>query len=101
MRVKHNGEISATRHQPGTGAQGAFLRNQEFKSQTNENAPSVPTDNRFKYVYDLTTLETINLLSVGMPSYYFKQHIPSDVPMDGYFIPKENLQSQYIKQVQK
>ena len=71
MRVKHNGVISEPRSQPGSGAQGASLENQEFISQTNENAQSVPTDKRFKYVDDLTTLEIINLLSVGLSSYNF------------------------------
>ena len=100
MRVKHNGAISEPRHQPGSGAQGGSLGNQEFISQTNGNAQSVPRENRFKYVDDRTTLEIINLLSVGLSSYYFKQHVPSDIPTDVYFIPNENLQSQsYINQI--
>ena len=100
MKVKHNGVISKPRQQPGSGAQGASLGNQEFISQTNENAQSVPTENRFKYVDDLTTLEIINLLSVGLSSYNYKQHVPSDVPINGYFIQNENLQSQhYINQI--
>ena len=102
MRVKHNGVISEPRNQPGSGAQGASLGNQEFISQTNENAQSVPTDKRFKYVDDLTTLEIINLLSVGLSSYNFKHHVPSDIPTDGYYLPNDNLKSQfYINEINK
>ena len=94
MRVKHHGQVSAPRKQPGSGAQGATLGNHEFLSQTNDNANCVPEEDRFKYVDDLTTLEIINLLSVGLESYNFKNHVASDVPTDGYFINNNNLQTQ-------
>ena len=62
----------------------------------------MPTDKRFKYVDDLTTLEIINLLSVGLSSYNFKHHVPSDIPTDGYFLPNDNLKSQfYIIEINK
>ena len=50
-----------------------------------DNANSVSKENRFKYVDDLTTLEIINLLSIGLSSCNFKQHIPSDIPAEGFF----------------
>ena len=58
IQVKHHGLLSRPRPQPGSGAQGASLGNQEFLSQTNENADSVPEKERFKFVDDLTALET-------------------------------------------
>ena len=64
VRVKHHGVVSAPRKQPGSGAQGASLGNHEFISQTNDNADSIPEEDRFKYVDDLTCLEIVNLLSV-------------------------------------
>ena len=64
--MKHHGLLSTPRNQPGSGAQGASLGNQEFLSQTNHNADSVPEENRFKDVDDLTTLEIIKLLIVGL-----------------------------------
>ena len=102
MRVKHHGVTSKLRKQPGSGAQGASLGNHEFTSQTNDNANSVPKENRFKYVDDLTTLEIINLLSVGLSSCNFKQHIPSDIPAEGFFIDASNLESQnYLNEINK
>ena len=67
--------------------------NQEFLSQTNENEDSVPEKERFKFVDDLTALETINLLNIGLCSYNFKQH-KATVPEGGYFIDSKNLDSQ-------
>ena len=49
---------------PGSGAQGAFLGNWEFLSQTNNNSNSVPQEDRFKYVDDLSIVEIVNLKSV-------------------------------------
>ena len=100
MRVKHHRVISAPRKQPGSGAQGASLGNHEFSSQTNNNADSVPEENRFKYVDDLTTLEIINLLSIGLSSFNVKKQVPSDIPIDGYYVDSSNLQSQqYLNQI--
>ena len=100
MRVKHHNKISSKRHQPGSGAQGASLGNHEFTSQTNNNADIVPKEDRFKYVDDLTTLEIIDLLSTGMSSYNYKNHVPSDVPTDGHFIESTHLKSQeYLEKI--
>ena len=48
----------------------------------------------FRFVDDLSVLEIINLLTVGLTCYNLKQHIPSDLPQHNQFIPAENLQSQ-------
>ena len=70
------------------------MGNQEFISQTNHNADSVRPEYRFKFVDDLTTLEVIKLLSVGLNSYNFKQHVQYDVPTYGFFVDNKNLNSQ-------
>ena len=49
---------------------------------------------RFKFVDDLSILEIIDLLTVGITSYNLKQHIPSDLPTHNQYIPAQNLQSQ-------
>ena len=79
---------------------GASLGNWEFLSQTNDNADCVPVDDRFKFVDDLTTIEVINLLTIGLSSFYMKSQIPSDIPQHGQFIQSENLKSQeYLNQI--
>ena len=100
MRVKFHGQISNPRHQPGSGAQGATRGNWEFISQTNNNADCVPLEDRFKYVDDLSILEIINLLNIGLTSYNIKCHIPSDIPLHGQYVAQENLLSeQYLDKI--
>ena len=72
---------------------GATLGNHKFTSQTNHNADSVPPDVRFKWIDDLTVLEKINLLGIGMASYNFKQHITSDIPITGQRVSQEFFQT--------
>ena len=49
---------------------------------------------RFKFIDDLTILEIVNLLTVGITSYNLKMQVPSDLPTHNQFIPPENLTSQ-------
>ena len=94
MKVKFCGLVSKPKSQPGSVAKGASLGNHEFLSQTNNNADSIPPEDRFKFVDDLTALEKINLLSIGLASYNFKQHVASDIPTHGQFIDNSLLMSQ-------
>ena len=94
MRVRWHGKLSAPRQLPGGGAMGATLGNWEFLSQTNNNADCVPEDDRFKFIDDLTTIEVINLLTIGLSSFNFKQQVASDIPTHGQFIDSKNLKSQ-------
>ena len=93
--VKFRGKYSEPKLQPGSGAQGATLGNWEFLSQTNNNADCVPKEDRFKYVDDLSILEIINLLSIGLCSHNFKNQIASDIPIHGQFVNNNDLISQY------
>ena len=43
---------------------------------------------------DLSILEIINLLSIGLCSHNFKVHVASDILPEQNFIPPENLKSQ-------
>ena len=94
MQVKWHGQLSKPRKLPGSGAQGASLGNWEFLSQTNHNADSVPQEHRFKYIDDLTILEIINLLNIGIASFNIKHQVPNDIPTHGQYIPNESLKSQ-------
>ena len=78
----------------GNIAMGASLGNWEFLSQTNDNADCVPIEDRFKFVDDLSTLEVINLLTIGLSSFYMKQQVPSDIPVHGQYISADKLKSQ-------
>ena len=79
---------------------GANLGNWEFLSQTNNNADCVPVEDRFKFIDDLSTLEVINLLTIGLSSLYMKNHVPSDINSHGQYIEGDKLKSQgYLNQI--
>jgi hypothetical protein len=102
MRVKCHGKLSTPRKLPGGGAMGASLGNWEYLSQTNNNADCIPEEDIFKFVDDLSTLEVINLLTVGMSSFYMKNQVPNDIPTHGQYIESTNLKSQdYLNKINK
>ena len=92
--MRWHGARSTTRSLPGSGAMGATLGILEYLSQTNNIADCVPKDDRYTFFDDLTTLEVIKLLTVGLSSLNLKSHIPSDLPTHGQFIDSSNLKSQ-------
>ena len=79
MKVKWNGEVSCERDLNGGGPQGGLMGILEYLSQTNDNADFIPVDEKFKFIDDLSILDIINLISVGISSYNPKIHVPSDV----------------------
>ena len=81
IKVKFHGQISESRKQPGSGAQRASLGNHEFISQTNNNADSVPEEDRYKFEDDLSCLEILNLLSIGLASHNTRLQVPLISPL--------------------
>ena len=56
--------------------------------------------NRYEWVDDLSVLEVINLVSIGISSYNFKQHVASDIPSHGQYVNNQDLKTQkYLKQI--
>ena len=94
MKVKWHGEVSSTRELNGGGPQGSTFGIWEYLSQSNDNADCIQEDERFKFVDDLSFLEIINLLSVGISSYNLRAHVPSNVPVHNQIILPQNLKSQ-------
>ena len=93
MKVKWHGHLSQERDLPGGGPQGCSVGLLEYDSQTNNNCDFVPEDERYKFVDDLSVLEIINLISVGVSSYNFKQHVASDIAVNELYIPPQNISS--------
>ena len=72
----------------------------EYLSQSNNSADFVDQEDRFKFVDDMTILEIVKLLTIGISSFNIKQSIPSDVIESNQYIPPENLKSQeYLEQI--
>ena len=100
MQVKWRGLLSTKRQLPGSGAQGSYLGNWEYLSQTNKNADCVPPEHRWKWVDDLSTIEIVNLITAGISCYNFKHHVASDVAIHGQYIDPLKLKSQqYINTI--
>ena len=94
MKVKWNGNISAPRDLNCGGPQGSTFGIWEYLSQSNDNANCIEESERFKFVDDLSFLEIIYLLNVGLATYNVRQHVPSNIPCHNQIIPAEHLKSQ-------
>ena len=94
MTVKWHGTVSKPRNLPGGGPQGSTMGLLEYGVQSNDNADHVPEDERYKFVDDMSLLELLNLLLIGLSYYDFKNHVASDIGIDQYYVPPENIKSQ-------
>ena len=102
MRVKWKGFTSSDRKLNGGGPQGGTLGIEEYLSQSNDNASFLKDDEKFKFIDDLSMIEIVNLISVGIASYNFKAHVASDIGVDSKYLPADNLQSQtYIQSIEQ
>ena len=102
MRVKWHGKISKPQNLPGSGTMGSSLGNWEFLSQANQSADCVPLQDRFKFIDDLTVLELINLINIGISSINVKHQIPNDIPTHNQYIDSKYLKTQsYLQQINK
>ena len=80
----------------GGGPQGGSFGILEYLSQTNKNFDYLDEDLVFKYIDDVTILEIVNLLSIGLASNNAKLHVPSHIPAHTQFIAAKNLKSQEL-----
>ena len=87
---------------PGSGAMGSSIGNQEFSSQTNHNSDCVPKENRFKFVDDLSVLEIVNLISIGIEPYDIMKQVHNDLPIHGQLLDSQKLKSQeYLNEINR
>ena len=63
MKVKWRNTLSTQRDLPGGGPQGSSVGGLEYDSQSNENTNFLSEDDKYKFVDDLSVLETINLIT--------------------------------------
>ena len=99
MKVKFNGELSDFLSLIGGGPQGTLLGQTEYLVQSNDNADSVPEDDRFKYIDDLSILQLICMTGL-LIDYNFQQHVASDIGINDKFLPPESFNIQeYINKI--
>ena len=72
----------------------------EYLSQSSSSAQSVDPSEKFKWVDDLSILEIVNLVNVGISTYNFYNHVASDVGINQLFVHPNNLKSQcYLNEI--
>ena len=74
--------------------QGGSLGILDYTSQSNNCADVTEPTERFRFIDDLSLLEIINLLTVGLCSFNFRHQVSSDVGIHNQFIPSDHLKSQ-------
>ena len=94
MSVKWHGCLTAPRKVKGGGPQGATIGLLEYLSQSNNSSDMVNERERFKFLDDLSILEIVNLLTVGLTSFNLKCQVPDDIPTHNQFISSHDLKSQ-------
>ena len=100
MKVKWHGLESTLRDMPGGGPQGCLLGQLSYNSQSNDSGACVSDDDRFKFVDDMSLLEILNLIMIGLLQYDFHSHVASDVALDAKFLPSFSCNSQvYLNEV--
>ena len=79
---------------------GSSIGNWEFDSQTNHNVDCVPVEDRYKFVDDLSVLEILNLVNIGISLFNCRQQVPSDLPVHGQFVDSSQLKSEeYLRKI--
>ena len=102
MTVKWRGVFSSVRKLPGGGPQGCHLGGLEYGSQSNDSGNCVQDIDRYKFVDDMSLLEVVNLITCGLASYNFRNHVASDIGVEQKYLPPSNIQSQdYLHSVEK
>ena len=97
MTVKWNGKTSSAHTLNGGGPQGGLMGILEYLSQTNHNTDFISDEDKFKFIDDLSFLEILNLISQGLATYNFKNHVASDIDAShNQFLPQENFNSQTL-----
>ena len=86
MKVRWHGVTSSERTLSGSGPQGSTLGLLEYLSQSNDNTEDIPPDQKYKWLDDLSVLEIVNLLTVGISSYNIRAQVPNDIPSHNGYI---------------
>ena len=98
--VKWKGLHSETKDIYGGGPQGGFFEILSYLSQSNDISDMVDPEENFKFVDDLSVLDLLNLLSIGMCCFNAKNSVPSDIPDHNGYISPENLKTQeYLNKI--
>ena len=73
---------------------------EEYLSQSNNNTDFVDPEEKFKFIDDLSIIEVLNLINIGLSSYNFHQHVASDIGIENSYLDASNIKAQtYLDKV--
>ena len=59
----------------------------------------MPLEDRYKYFDDLTVVEIVNLLNIGISTARVRDTVPSDLPQHNQLIDNNNLSQKYLDSI--
>ena len=95
MEVKMNGKVSTILDLIGGGPQGSILGQLLYIIGSYDCAESVPDEDKYKYIDDLSIVEDIQTEG-KLIDYDVWQHVPSDVATNEKFLPTNTYKTQEI-----
>ena len=95
MQVKMNNTTSSSYDLIGGSPQGSLIGQLLYIIGSDDAAEEVPDEDKFKYVDDLATLDSVNTKE-HLINYDFWKHVPSDIGTDERFLPPNTFKSQNI-----
>ena len=93
MKVKFNDELSEFLELIGGGPQGTLLGQLEYIVQSNDCGQSVPSEDRYKYIDDISLLHLVCLAGLLM-DYNYHHHVPSDIGTADQFLHPSSFNTQ-------
>ena len=102
MVVKWHGTLSSEKAMVAGGPQGSTAGIIQFLSTSNNCADTIEEDLKFRFIDDLSALELVNLLNIGLQSHNIKQNVPNNVAVHNQIIQNDKLKSQqHVKDIDK
>ena len=99
--MKWHGCLSSERKLPAGGPQGSNFGILGYLSQSNDNSNCVPVDDRYKYMDDLTMLEAICFMNIGLATFNLKKQVPNHIPVHNQVINSDSLKTQkYLDEIE-
>ena len=93
MEVKMNQKTSSSYDLIGGGPQGSLIGQVLYIIGSDDAAEDVPEEDKFKYVDDLISLDSLNVRE-NLTKYDVHNHVPSDIAIGERFLAQDAFKSQ-------
>ena len=94
MVVRWNQALSTEKLMVAGGPQGSTQGILQYLSTSNNCADVIDNELKFRFIDDLSALELVNLLNIGIQSHNIRQNVPNNVPVHNQIITSDKLKTQ-------